>query len=98
MKSEVLKLLSNEISSKWRDFGDRLEISGDVLDGIEQNQTGSSAMFGCVVQYWLDKSDESDCTWETIITILKDMSHKKAASKVTNFLGQKLATEGRKIL
>lgn len=98
MKSEVLKLLSNEISSKWRDFGDRLEISSDVLDGIEQNQTGSSAMFGCVVQYWLNKSDESDCTWETIITILKDMLYNKAASKVTDFLGQKLATEGRKIL
>ena len=55
-------------------------------------------MFGCVVQYWLNKSDESDCNWETIITILNDMLYKKAASKVMNFLGQKLATEGRKIL
>ena len=98
MKSEVLKLLSNVISSEWHHFGTYLEIKTDVLNGIQQDQLNASARFCCVVQYWLDKPDESDCTWEKLISVLKDLGRGDAASIVKDFLGLKLAAEGRKIL
>ena len=93
MKSEVLKLLSNVISSEWLSFGTYLEIKTDVLNGIQQDQLNASTRFCCVVQYWLDKSDESDCTWETLISVLKDLGRGDAASIVKDFLG---LAKGRK--
>ena len=98
MKSEVLRLLSNVISSKWNRFGTYLDIKTDVLNGIQQDQPDAFARFCCVVQYWLDKSDESDCTWETLISVLINLEHGDAVFIVKDFLGLKLAAEGSKIL
>lgn len=83
-KFELIKL----VSSKWKDFGIRLQQTMNDLEGWEVQYMRDFKLCWCkVMQEWLNMgTSDYPATWKGVIVMLEDISFAEVARKLENAL------------
>ena len=80
--------LRDEMSSKWRDVGDLLEIDSSRLDCIHAHRMGDVRLC-CrdILLDWLQMEDNSyPASWEGLLVLLEDLELNNVAKKLNEAL------------
>lgn len=86
--------LVNNVSSRWRSFGTRLDMPYNLLDAWWKECLGNSARcWNKVMGYWLDGGGTSDypITWEGLYELLDDVEY----SEITKDLKKIVTARGQ---
>ena len=76
--------LRNEMSSRWRDVGDLLEVEFNRQEGIHMHR-GGDVRLCCrdVLEDWLQMEEPSyPSNWEGLLLLFKDLELNKMATKL----------------
>ena len=76
--------LRNEMSSRWRDVGDLLEVESSHMEGMDAHRRGDMRLC-CrdVFVDWLQMEEPSyPANWEGLLLLLEDLELNKMAKKL----------------
>lgn len=101
---DVLKALV-PIDAKWHEIGLGLEISTNILRGLEEGRQSNAVKLASVLTKWMELNGEiTPVTWETIIDVVKgpyvennDLAMNIKQSLQQNSTRQQVATSEYKI-
>ena len=68
--------LASKVSSKWRDFGRRVDLDEGVMDGWQRELQGdTNQLWERVMDTWLkgQGQEEYECNWEGLFEMLEDV-------------------------
>ena len=78
--------LASKVSSRWKDFGQRLGMSWDELKVLDRkNLMNDKDSWRDVMNSWLScevKSEQYPTTWEGLYTLLKDLELSQYAQQM----------------
>ena len=93
---KMFKLIT-KVSSKWRDFGIRLNHNVDKLDAWANQFRGVSSMCWCkVMSDWITRDDSPyyPATWSGLLLMLEDVEYSEVATALKKALDSVIPTAG----
>ena len=88
--NEIYELLK-EKSAEWHGIGGAFGLSYDYRQSIQTNvflYPDDNRRLECVLDKWLQESDQSKVTWNKFIRVLKELKYEDIVKKTEDFLSK----------